>query len=66
MTIEKIFKKTQIKTNNIEYWLQLETDIMEWLKTKPNDKDVDRLYTETNYEMIKMICSGYRHANNLK
>ena len=39
---------------------------MEWLKTQPNDKDVDRLYTETNYEMIKMICSGYRHEKGLK
>lgn len=39
---------------------------MEWLKTQPNDKDVDRLYTETNYEMIKMIYSGYRHEKGLK
>lgn len=66
MTIEDIIKKTKTKTKDINYWLQTEKEISEWLKSKPNDEDIEKLYTETNYEMIKMICSGYRYEQNNK
>ena len=49
------------KTKDIEYWLKVENDIEEWLRTKPKEEDIEKLYTESNYEVIKLICSGYRY-----
>lgn len=63
MDLNEIIKESNTKTNDIQYWLKVEKDIMEWLKTNPDSKDIERLYKETPYEMIKMVCSGYRVEN---
>lgn len=63
MDLNEIIKESNTKTDDIQYWLKVEKDIMEWLKTNPDSKDIERLYKETPYEMIKMVCSGYRFEN---
>lgn len=63
LDLNEIIKESNTKTDDIQYWLKVEKDIMEWLKTNPDSKDIERLYKETPYEMIKMVCSGYRFEN---
>lgn len=63
MELNEIIKESNVKNKDIQYWLKVEKDIMEWLKTNPDSKDIERLYKETPYEMIKMVCSGYRFEN---
>lgn len=63
MNVDDLIKKTKSNSCDDSYWLQVEKEILDFLKSS-SDEDKNRLQRKGQLEKVHMICSGIRYEEN--
>ena len=64
MNVDDLINKTKSNSCDDEYWLQLEKEILEFLKTS-SEENRNKLKRKGQLEKVHMICSGIRYEKDI-
>lgn len=63
MIVDDLIQRTKVSLNQSdEYWLELEKDLLKFLKSNESEENKDRLRFEGRGEMVHIICDGIRNT----